>query len=379
MSGRLLVTSTDLMMVQFLVPHVRFLSEQGYKVDIACSEVGGRLNEVRSILSPYVGDIFELRLRRSPFSIQNRKGYRDLRKILKNHRYDIIWTNEPVMGVATRLAAREQRKRGCRVLYMAHGFHFFKGAPALNWCLYYPVERLMARYTDILTCVNHEDYDRAQRFGIPEVEYIHGIGINTDRLSAPSARTSIREELGLTDKDFIVLSVGELNKNKNQGTIIRAIARLDNPSIHYVLCGKGAEEGHLRKLVTELKVSDRVHFLGYRKDVVDICSRSDLYAMPSFREGLPVSSLEAMYCGLPLVTSRIRGLTDVNKEGVNGFLCRPDDSDAFAAKIEYLYAHPDMCAKMGRQNKLDVTPYTIANTLVEVKNILDSLLNSEKL
>lgn len=374
---KLLVSSTDLMMVQFLVPHIKSLSTQGYEIDLACSDVGGRMNEVKEILGPFTKNIFELSLQRSPLSPRNIKGLKELKTILKNNQYDLIWTNEPVMGVITRLTANKYRKKGTKVIYMAHGFHFFKGAPMLNWMIFYPIERIMAGKTDLIVTVNHEDFKRAKSFYPKKkerVKYVHGIGINTERLTKDrEKRNSIRKELGLSENDFIILSVGELNDNKNQTTILKALSVSGNRNIHYILCGKGAKESYLKNLATELGIDDRVHFLGYRKDVVDICSEANVYAMPSFREGLPVSSLEAMYCGLPLITSNIRGLNDVNHDGKNGFLCSPSKYKDFAFYINLLYIDSDIRKKMGEQNKIDVQPYILQNTLKEVKEIIDSV------
>ncbi len=361
------------MMVQFLVPHVISLSESGYIIDVACSEVGGRFKEVENKLGSYTANIFKLDLRRSPISVLNIKGYRQLVKIVKRQYYDIIWTNEPVMGVATRMAVRKSRKRGTKVLYMAHGFHFFTGAPLLNWLVYYPIERIMALKTDVICTVNTEDYKRAKSFGVNRVEYIHGIGINTERLSIKGIRFDIRRELGLKPETFLVLSIGELNKNKNQKTIIKAISLLNNTNIHYLICGKGAEAENLQKYAELLGLKNNVHFLGYRTDVVDICSQSDVYAMPSFREGLPVSSLEAMYCGLPLITSNIRGLSDVNHQGINGYLYSPTDSIGFSEGIRKIYENAELLNKIGERNRIDVIPYTIENTKKEVLELITSI------
>jgi len=294
--------------------------------------------------------------------------------IMSDNHYDIIWTNEPVMGVVTRLAARKLRKSGTKVLYMAHGFHFFNGAPKLNWMIYYPIEKLAAHLTDVICTVNEEDYVRAKSFNVPRVEYIHGIGINTDRLSSKEDRNDIRKELGLSDSDFIVLSVGELNKNKNHRTIIKALGKLKDINIHYIICGKGVEEENLKHLAQDEEISSNVHFLGYRRDVVDICSSANVYVMPSFREGLPVSSLEAMYCGLPLITSKTRGLVDVNKDGINGYTCECTDFNGFADKIQYLYNESSLSETIGKRNKKDVMPFTIGNTKIEVLNLLNSIL-----
>lgn len=373
MSKRILVTSTDLMMVQFLVPHIQNLSEQGYEVEIACSDVGGRTQEVRDKLQIYTKAMYTVRLHRSPVNLNNFIGYKDMKKIIDANHYDIIWTNEPVIGVVTRLAAQKARKNGTKVLYMVHGFHFFDGAPKLNWMVYYPIEKLMASKADVICTVNKEDYKRAKTFNVKRVEYIHGIGINTARLTLGDNKNDIRAELGIDKDDFLVLSVGELNENKNQKTIIKAIVEIGDEDIHYVLCGKGDQLENLQNLTAELGLEEKVHFLGYRKDVVDICSQADVYVMPSYREGLPVASLEAMYCGLPLVTSNIRGLSDVMEQGKSGYMCRPDDIHGFAEGIRKLKKNTEMRKQMGLRNRETVKPYCIENTKKEILTLLGTL------
>lgn len=370
---RILITSTDLMMIQFLLPHVKNLSEKGYEVELACSEVGGRLDEIREKIGQYAKTIHEVRLHRSPLSPTNFQGYKDMKVIMENAHYDIIWTNEPVMGVVTRLCAKKLRRNGTKVLYMVHGFHFYTGAPLLNWMIYYPIEKLMAHHANMIVTVNTEDYQRAKEFEVSEVKYIHGIGINTDRLTLGTQRGDIRKELGLKDTDFIVLSVGELNKNKNQQAIIKAIAKVNDPKIHYLMCGKGNQYDNLVNLVHNLRLDNNIHFLGYRRDVVDICSQADVYVMPSFREGLPVSSLEAMYCGLPLLTSNIRGLVDINKDDKNGYLYAPTDVDGFAEGIKKLKSDSNKRAKMGQLNRQEVVPFTIERTKKEIVDIIEGL------
>ena len=256
---------------------------------------------------------------------------------------------------------------------MVHGFHFYKGAPKLNWIFFYPIERFMGKLCDSVVTVNCEDYRRAQKMRLPQVKYIHGIGINTDRLTPEENRNDIRIELGLREDVFVVLSVGELNVNKNQKTIISAIAKLNDENIHYVLCGKGKCLDDLRLQANDLEVSSCVHFLGYRTDVVDICSQSDIFVMSSRREGLPVAVLEAMYCGLPLVTSNIRGLADVMRDGVTGYMCYPDDVDAFAAAIADLKANVNLRMKMSEENKTVVVPYCIESVKREVLGLLKSI------
>ena len=366
MSKRILVTSTDLMMIQFLVPHVMNLSEHGFDVEIACSDVGGRIPEIREKLKDYVKIIHIVRLVRSPASSQNIKGYQDMRKVIEKGHYDIIWTNEPVMGVVTRLAATKARKNGTKVIYMVHGFHFYKGAPKLNWMVYYPIEKYMSQFCDEIVTINKEDYRRAKKMHALSVRYIHGIGVDTKRLQKSKEQSDIRKELELKKDDFLVLSVGELNANKNHKVIIQALARLNDSSIHYLICGKGDLLNELQELAKKNHMDKNVHFLGYRNDVMDICSQADLFAFPSYREGLGLAALEAMYAALPLITSNIRGPVDFMENGKTGYICSPDDSGAFAAAIKKMKKHASLRMQMGENNKRIVNRYCLENVKKEV-------------
>lgn len=370
MAVRLLITSTDLMMVQFLVPHIAMLRENGYDIEVACSDVGGRMDEVFYKLDNNVKKVHVVSLHRSPAEIDNIKGYYDLKRIIKNGHYDVIWTNEPVMGVVTRLAASKARKKGTKVLYMTHGFHFYRGAPILNWLIFYPIERFMATKTDAICTINREDYESAKSFNVKRVEHIHGIGINTERLTIGNNRIDIRSELGMKKDDYLILSVGELNENKNQKTIIEAIAKIEDKSIHYVVCGKGDQLENLQKLAKKVGIKERVHFLGYRKDVVDICRQSDLFAFPSIREGLGLAALEAMYVGIPLITSNSRGPNDFMEDGVSGYLCGARDVFNFSIGIRKLRNNPEIGKRMGLHNKEAVKPYCLDHVQKEILAVI---------
>lgn len=369
MGKKILITSTDLMMIQFLVPHVKNLAENGFDVDIACSEVGGRLAEVKKAVNGYVKTVYQVRLHRSPANLENIKGYRDMKRVINKGNYDLIWTNEPVMGVVTRLASISARKNGTKVLYMTHGFHFQKGGSIKYWLAFYPIELLMSIISDEIVTINKEDYNRAKKMFAKEVKYIHGIGVNPERLHATNEQHNIREELNIPEESFIVLSVGELNSNKNQQVIIKAISLLKDPSIHYILCGKGVELEKLEKIAAEKGISKQVHFLGYRTDVVDICSQADVFAFPSYREGLGLAPLEAMYSGLPLVTSNRRGPSDFMENGKTGYMCAPDDYRSFARAIRTLKNNRALAKGCANYNRNAVKPYLLDHVKSEIVNL----------
>lgn len=373
MGKRILITSTDLMMIQFLVPHVQNLAEHGYEVEIACSEVGGRMNEVREKLKDYTRAIHTVRLVRSPASLTNLKGYQDMKQVINTGKYDIIWTNEPVMGVVTRLAARAARKSGTKVLYMVHGFHFYKGAPLVNWMVYYPVERWASRFCDEIVTINKEDYGRAKQFHAREIRYIHGIGVDTTRLQKKERQHNIRQELKFQKDDFMILSVGELTKRKNHQVVIRALGEIRDQRIQYLVCGKGKLQDKLQKLSKKQGIEKNVHFLGYRNDVVDICSQADLFVLSSLHEGLSIASLEAMYCGLPIIISDIRGVRDYLEDGVNGYICKSGDVSSFAKAIVLLKKNQHIRESMSNHNRIAVCPYTVENVKVEILELMNRI------
>lgn len=341
---KLLITSTDLMMVQFLLPHVRNLSQK-WDITLACSLVGGRLEEVRAAL-PGI-PVHEIRLHRSPFWPENFLGYRDLRKIVKD--FDVIWTNEPVMGAITRLAARNSR---AKVLYLCHGFHFFRGGPVGNW-LFYPAEAGLARWTDRIVTINREDFRRA--WGMAPAAYLHGIGVGPQNGSG----ADVRRELGLGPDDRLVLTVGELNRNKSPETAIRAVALCADPHLHLALCGRGNREKYLRKLAKRLKITENVHFLGYRLDMGDVYRAADLLVHPARREGLGLAALEGALAGLPVIARDIRGIRDYARN-----LLRPGTPAQFAGAIQN--PPEPIPAK-------ELEPYLLENVRKELENLLEDL------
>ena len=372
---KILITSTELMMIQFLVPHVKYLTEQGWHVEIACSDVGGRMEDVRNALEGVVKKIHILRLERSPVNPRNFLGYQDLKKLLKENHYDIIWTNEPVMGVVTRLAASKYRRRGTKVVYMCHGFHFFDGASKANWALYYPIERIMAHLCDAIVTMNQEDYDRARKFKSRGVYKIPGVGVDTHRFSSggyPEFRAAKRRQLGLPEDAYVILTVGELTKRKNQKVLLNAMAQLQDPSLHYVLCGKGDQREALEQLAQEMGLADRVHFLGYRLDVPEIYRMADCFAFSSIHEGLPFALMEAMQSGLPIVASRIRGNVDLIDDGIGGILCDVHDSDQYRDGLMKMRTM-DKDA-MAEHNRRKLAEFDLSNTRIRIREIFEELL-----
>ena len=239
-----------------------------------------------------------------------------MKKLCSKNNYDIVHCHSPIGGMIARFACRRARKKRTRVIYTAHGFHFYKGAPLRNWLIYYTAEKIAANFTDTLITINKEDYNRAKKkFRVNKVEYVPGVGLDLNKFKKTIFDKKLKlQELNIPQNSFVIMSVGELNKNKNHEVVIRAISEIANPNIHYIICGEGNLEKHLRDLSKLLGIEKQVHLLGFRKDIHVIHKVSDLFVFPSLREGLSVALMEAMGSGLPIVCSEIRGNIDLVQE-----------------------------------------------------------------
>lgn len=354
----------------FLIPHIELLLEQGHNVDIVCNIK----RDISPILIKRGCKVFNIEFQRSPIKKQNYLAFKKLKKLIQDEKYDLVHTHTPTASVISRLACK--KLKNITVIYTAHGFHFFKGAPIKNWLLYYPFERWLARYTDVLITINKEDFARAQTFKAKRVEYVPGVGLDTDKYSGLIIdKLAKRRELGVSEEAFVILSVGELNKNKNHETVIKAISKLQNLDIYYVICGSGVLNKYLKELAISLGIAEKVILLGYRTDVNEIYHAADIFALPSYREGLPVSLMEAMATGLPVVCSDIRGNRDLINNKIGGYLVKPDNVDGFAASIKNCIEHKDTCKLMGLHNTVTIIQFDSAMVKLKLSRLYNAVTN----
>ena len=329
----LYVTTISLTMNSFFKPHIKMLVEEGHQVDIACNDRGLPLDSLYNELGC---NFFQIDFSRSPLSFDNVKAYGQLRQVVENGGYDIVHCHTPNAAAVTRLVCRKFRKKNnLKVFYTAHGFHFYKGAPLLNWLVYYPVEKFCSLFTDTLITINQEDYSLAKRkMKAKRVEYIPGVGIDLTRFENIEVdRAAKRREIGVPEDAFLLMSVGELNENKNHQVIIKAMAKLGNKNVHYAIAGKGDKKDFLIHLADSLGVGEQLHLLGYRRDIPELNASADAFCFPSLREGLPVAPMEAMACGVPVIAADNRGTRTFIVNGKNGFLCDGYNVEGFSNLI----------------------------------------------
>ena len=285
--------------------------------------------------------------------------------LIEENRYNLIYCQQPVGGLFGRLLAKKF-KIPC--IYTAHGFHFFKGAPLKNNLIFKPVEKYLAKYTDVLITINEEDYQAAKKMKAKKVFKIHGIGF-VNKTQSEKNVDQIREELGIGKQDFVLISVGELNENKNHLAVLKAVADLNLPNFTYVICGQGTRRQEYETFIAKHNLQNVVKLLGFRKDVQDVLKASDAFIMPSFREGLPMSMMEAMNLGLPILASNIRGCKDLVAVERNGFLFEPTNIAQMKEQILKLYKNKNLCEKIRKNNLEDIKQYSVENVKKELNEI----------
>ena len=366
---RILYVTTISMTMMFFPEQVKKLLAEGHSVDIATNMTAPLIPAYDSMNVK----VHHIPFSRSPFSRDNLTAYRQLKKLVEQERYGIVHCHTPNAAMVTRLACRKVRKQGTRVIYTAHGFHFFKGAPLKNWLMFYPVEKFCSYFTDTLITINSEDYALAQRkMHAKEIRYVPGVGIDVSRIDAVQVdRREKRAEIGVPDNALLLLSVGELNVNKNHQVVLRALSQIkdvvEQNNIHYAIAGVGDQQQNLLNLAESLGLKERFHLLGYRKDALELYKAADVFVFPSYREGLSVSLMESMASGLPAVVSKIRGNVDlIDEEG--GVHCDPFKAETFADAICKM-TDGKTRETMGAHNKEAVRKFSLQNVLEEMGKI----------
>lgn len=347
----LYVTTISATVNAFLVPHIQTLIQAGYQVDVACN-LDSPLDD--SLIS--LGcKVYNIPFQRNPLNTENIQAYKDLDLLIQDQAYDIVHTHTPVASAIVRLVTRKYPQ--VKVVYTAHGYHFFTGAPLINWVVYFTMEYLLARWTDLTITINSEDYKRAQKYFQSknhQVVSVNGVGVDTDEFVPVTyeEKLRLRRLLGIEESPFVMTYVGELSFRKNQAFLLQVISELIlEEDLLLLLVGDGPEREALESQAEQLGISNFVRFLGRRDDVPKLFAASDLSVSSSRQEGLAVNVMEAMATGLAVVVTDVRGNSDLIEDGENGYIVPEGDIEQFAARIRGLRNDPASLESMGRRSR----------------------------
>lgn len=362
----LFVATVQSHIAQFHLGAMKLLKDQGYEIHVAARD---NLAEKNGLKLENVDCIYNIPFDRSPFSTKNINAYKELKRIIIQGNYEMVHCNTPVGGLLTRIAARNSESS---VIYTAHGFHFYKGAPLKNWIIYYPIEKFLSKWTDKLITITNEDYELAkQKFNCP-VYHVHGVGVKTKKYSAVTNEEidMFRRDNNLDNK-FVMLCTGELNANKNQMTLIESMKEVvkNIPNAILLLAGNGPMHDDLMNKINELNLNDYINLLGYRTDLEWYVHSADVILTASIREGLPVNVLEAMYCKKPVIASNNRGHRELIVDGKNGYLVKAKDSLEFSKRIVDLFNNELLRHSMGNEGYKMVKCYTDLSVKEELKKV----------
>lgn len=351
----------------FHLPYLDWFKKQGYEVHVM-TNAGGKTAE-------FCDKLYDVEIERSPFHVKNIAAVQKAKQIIDSENYQIIHSHTPMGGVVGRLAATNARKKGTRILYTAHGFHFYNGAPKLNWLLYYTMEKFLAQKTDCIITINEEDYRRAkEKFESKKtaVEKISGIGVNIGRFAPVSSeeKDKLKKQYGYDGK-FLLIYAAEFIPRKNHRFFIEAAADLCKlrPNIKFLFCGKGEQMEAMKEYAEKCGVAEYIDFLGFRKDMPTLYQMSDVLISASFQEGLPINLIEGLSSGLPAVASSVRGHTDVVKHSLNGYLFKVDSTGLFINCIDQLYSNSELYRDMSCEAVKTAENFSIENSLKQMEQI----------
>ena len=372
----LYVTTVSRTINAFLIPHINMLLDNGYEVHCACSID----KPVDKELQRRGVKIFEVPFSRNPLGIGNIKAFIKLEELQRINDYDIVHVHTPIAAIYGRLL--KLNFPSLRIIYTAHGYHFLKGGSKLGWILYYPIEKIMAKFTDVTININKEDYEITKEKLKPKKCYLlNGVGLDLDKYKKLSSKEiqEKRKEFGLKDKDFVVLMIAEINKNKNHIQLINAMDILKDkyPNIKVLCIGDGTLKESLEKQIILRNLQNNIFMLGYRLDVNKLINISDIGILLSRREGLPRNIMEFMACGRKVIATDIRGCRDLICDETIGTLVNVDDYESTAKAIEKYYILNNKSFEVSEEiKKYDIE--TINSELLKIYEDVQLDINYDK-
>lgn len=359
----------------FHLSTIKMLNDMGFEVHVAARN---DFDNKKDCVIPYCEKFIDIDFKRNLSVVGLLKAMNQMNQLLEEEKYSIIHCNTPIPSALLRTLMISKKRLGdTKIIYEAHGFHFFKGSSLKSWLLFYPTEFFLSKYTDSIITINQEDFLRAHKFNAKNIYLVHGVGVKINYEMMPSLEKKLfKQKLNVPKNNIVFLSVGELNENKNQILAIRSLGMLKKKisNFTYIICGEGNKKKELQKEINKLGLNENVLFLGYRNDISKINQISDIFIFPSIREGLPLSVMEALSVGTPVIASNIRGNKDLIKDEFNGLLFKSGDEVDLYKKICELLNNESKANFFRRNGKTLITKYSQENVLVELKKIYMNLL-----
>lgn len=316
---------------------IKILKDLGYEIHTAANMSEADWLSYNGALDDLGVVYHQIDFGRTPFSKQSVKAYKELKKLLEEMSFDLIHCHTPVASAVLRLAVNRKKMPHVKIIYTAHGFHFHKSSGWKNWLFYYPIERFLARKTDMIITINQEDFAVAQKYGTKYKRYIPGVGVDTEYISGMEADRDLElsEHYHIPKNAYVIMTVGELSDRKNQITVMEALGQLKDREWYYILAGTGDKKEELQNVARRLGLEDRVIFTGFlnHDEVLKLDHVVDLGVIPSVIEGLGIAGIEFLAAGTPIVGSKVHGIKDYLIEGENGILCDPHNVSEFARAI----------------------------------------------
>ncbi|KAF3299975.1 glycosyltransferase [Carnobacterium sp. PL24RED07] len=351
----------------FHIPTFKLLKEMGYEIHVAAKNDYVPKEDMKIDFCDY---FHEVSFERSPFKKDNLESFKELEKIMLDGDFDIVHCHTPIGGALTRFVKMKNPNIKSEIIYTAHGFHFYKGAPIKNWIIFYPIEKFLSRYTDKLITINEEDYNYSKKMHAKENIYVPGVGIDLDKfiVSSPTEIERKRKELNIPENNLVLLSIGELSERKNHKVVIETLSNFSTENITYIICGQGPLRDELEDLVEQYNLTKQVLLLGFRNDINEICNVADIFVFPSIHEGLPVSVMEAMASRLPVIGSRIRGNTDLIDQDKGGYLGENTPNFYYESILKYMN-NPVLAKNHGKYNFKKIQNYSINKIVETMRNV----------
>ena len=366
----LLVATVQSHIAQFHRPLSEVLHAHGYEVHAAARN---NLAEKNGLQLDFVDKVFDVRFSRSPKSKENITAYNQLKTIVDSGNYEVVHCNTPMGGMIARLATRAARKKGTKLFYTAHGFHFYDGAPKKNWMIFYPIEKFFSKMTDILITITHEDYKVASEAFHCKVAYMHGVGVSGERYKPVTIeeKLSLSGKMGYSKNAKILLCIGELNDNKNQSMAIRMMHKVvaKYPEAILLLAGNGPKQKFLEQLIKQEGLERNVKLIGYVTNLQDYQHIIDVQVSCSLREGLPLNIVESMLSGNPVVASLNRGHRELIQDGINGYIVDPNDYEAMGNRVLNLLDNDDLCKRIVQNAIIFAQDFTFTSVKKELEEI----------